>query len=147
MWNVPVCHLVLHKHYKMLVPTPDSLLPLNAKRYVRYYNHSEIWISWLLLVCPYNLNIPVMQFLDGSNSTSSAQSPSLNKITLQVFFSNYIIYLKLSHELIFYQFTRFWKAFYYCKLTMKLSDLFPFPFLLRKKKKGEWVLMPRNICL
>lgn len=147
---MPVCHLLLHKHYKTLAPVLDSLLPLNARRYVRYYIHLEMWISWLLLFYPYKFNIPLMQLLDGNNSTSSAQGLSLNKITLQVFFFQLHMYLKLSHKLIFYQLTRFWKAFYCSKLTKRLSDHFPFPFLLKEKKKkrqAEWVLVARNICL
>lgn len=77
-----------------------SLLPLNARRYVRYYIYLEIWISWPLLFCPYNLKIPLMQFLNGNKSTSSSQGLSLNKITLQVFF--FQLHYILSHKQIFF---------------------------------------------
>lgn len=89
-----------------------SLLPLNVRRYIRYYIYLEIWISWPLLFSPYNLKIPLMQFLDGNKSTSSGQGLSLNKITLQVLFFqlHYISETKPQTDFFFLPFDQFLKG-------------------------------------
>lgn len=54
---------------------------------------------------------------------------------------NYITQLNQSHKLILYQSIRFGKAFYYFKLTMKLSEIHPFAFLL---ERNEFWLLGEN---
>lgn len=54
---------------------------------------------------------------------------------------NYITQLNQSHKLILYQAIRFWKTFYYFKLTMKLSAIHSFTFL---QEKNEFWLLGEN---
>ena len=65
--------------------------------------------------------------------------PFGNKDSFVIFSSpNYITQLNQSHKLILYQSIRFSKAFYYFKLTMKLSEIHPFAFLLERNEL--WLL-------
>lgn len=123
-----------------------SLLPLNARRYVRYYIYLEIWISWPLLFCPYNLKTPLMQFLSGNKSTSSGQGLSLNKITLQVFFFSITLYIKPQTD--FFLFT-IWPVSerHFIILNWPWRLVISPLFCWGKNKIAEWVLKARNICL
>lgn len=68
--------------------------------------------------------------------------PFGNKESFVIFFPpNYITQLNQSHKLILYQSIRSWKAFYYFKLTMKLSEIHPFAFLL---ERNEFWLLGEN---
>lgn len=62
---------------------------------------------------------------------------------LWVFFpNNYITELNRSHKLILYRSIRLWKAFYYFKLTMKLSEIHPCTFL---EERNEFWLLGENV--
>lgn len=50
MQNMPVCHLLLHKHYIVLAPAPSSLSPQNPGRWDRDYIHSEMGIFLTVMV-------------------------------------------------------------------------------------------------
>lgn len=56
--------------------------------------------------------------------------------------NNYITELNRSHKLILYRSIRLWKAFYYFKLTMKLSEIHPCTFL---EERNEFWLLGENV--